>query len=165
MFASLQAYSTLILVGCIFAAVAGGYFYITNLQKSVAILEANNKELTSAVDKQKEYIDTMKKDIALGKQMQDALRKSVIANTNDLNALYKKFDVSSASGKPRDFGNVASKNPAAVAKIINKGDAEANRCLEIASGSPLTEKEKNAKRKSEINTVCPNLANPAYISE
>jgi len=36
------------------------------------------------------------------------------------------------------------------------------RCLEIASGSPLTDIERNAKLPSEINRECPNIANPNY---
>jgi hypothetical protein len=30
-------------------------------------------------------------------------------------------------------------------------------------GSPLTEKEENATKKSEINSECPSIANPNYI--
>jgi hypothetical protein len=34
--------------------------------------------------------------------------------------------------------------------------------LEIASGSPLTEKELAATKPSEINRECPAIANPNY---
>ena len=37
------------------------------------------------------------------------------------------------------------------------------RCVEIASGAPLTEKEKTATKKSEINSECPSIANPNYV--
>ena len=37
------------------------------------------------------------------------------------------------------------------------------RCLEIASGSPLTAQELAATKKSEANNECPDLANPNYI--
>ncbi len=37
------------------------------------------------------------------------------------------------------------------------------RCVEIAMGSPLTDKEKNATKKSEINSECPSIANPKYV--
>ena len=46
---------------------------------------------------------------------------------------------------------------------MNKGGDNAGRCIEIASGSPLTEKELNATKKSEINPECPSIANPNYI--
>ena len=39
-----------------------------------------------------------------------------------------------------------------------------DKAVEIAGGSPLTEKEINATKKSEINTECPSIANPNYES-
>ena len=50
-----------------------------------------------------------------------------------------------------------------IQRIINKASAAALRCVEISSGSPLTEKEINATKKSEINRECPSIANPNYI--
>ena len=50
-----------------------------------------------------------------------------------------------------------------IERIINKGGDNAARCLEIASGSPLTDKEKSATKKSEINQECPSIANPNYV--
>jgi hypothetical protein len=34
--------------------------------------------------------------------------------------------------------------------------------MEISMGAPLTEDEKNATKKSEINPECWNIANPSY---
>jgi hypothetical protein len=47
---------------------------------------------------------------------------------------------------------------------MNKGSVNAQRCIEIASGAELTEKEKNATKKSEINSECPSIANPNFIN-
>ena len=55
------------------------------------------------------------------------------------------------------------KKPGLTFEIINKGSTNANRCSEIAMGSPLTEKEKNATKKSENNSECPSIANPNYV--
>ena len=63
-----------------------------------------------------------------------------------------------------DFGKIALEKYKLVEKIINKGSDRATRCVEIAGGSPLTEKEINATKKSEINTECPSIANPNYES-
>ena len=63
----------------------------------------------------------------------------------------------------RDFGKLANEKPKLVEKIINKGSLRAGRCIEIAGGSPLTEKELLATKKSEINTECPSIANPNYV--
>ena len=50
-----------------------------------------------------------------------------------------------------------------IERITNGASALATRCIEIASGSPLTEAEKNATKKSEINSECPSIANPNYV--
>ena len=55
------------------------------------------------------------------------------------------------------------KKPKAIERITNAASDKATRCIEIASGSPLTEKEINATKKSEINTECPSIANPNYV--
>ena len=65
--------------------------------------------------------------------------------------------------KDRDIGKLAIEKSKVIERIINKASDKAARCMEIASGSPLTEEEKNATKKSEINTECPSLANPNYI--
>ena len=50
-----------------------------------------------------------------------------------------------------------------IEKIINNATDNSQRCFEILTGSPLTEKEKNASKKSEINPECPSIANPNYV--
>jgi hypothetical protein len=117
--------------------------------------------LDGAIKIQQTTIKNMEKDIALTRLAQESVRKGVQTNNNDLAKLREKFE-KNAKGEPRDFGAVAVKNPSLVTQSVNRGVQHANRCLEIASGAPLTEKEKNAKLKTEINTVCPGLANPSY---
>ena len=46
---------------------------------------------------------------------------------------------------------------------LEKKLQNANRCIEIATGSPLTEEELAATKKSQINGECPSLANPNYV--
>ena len=76
----------------------------------------------------------------------------------DLEDLDKRFNK-----KNRDFGKLAIEKTKAIERIMNKGGDNAARCIEIASGSPLTEKEINATKKSEINPECPSIANPNYV--
>jgi hypothetical protein len=54
--------------------------------------------------------------------------------------------------------------PESVERVINRASDNALRCVEIAMGAPLTEKEINAVLPSEINSECPSLANPNYVS-
>ena len=65
--------------------------------------------------------------------------------------------------KNRDVGKLAIAKTKSIERITNGASALATRCIEIASGSPLTEKEKNATKKSEINSECPSIANPNYV--
>ena len=68
-----------------------------------------------------------------------------------------------ASGKKRDMGALAVKRSKSIERIINKGSDQAVRCVIVAMGDPLTEKEKNATKKSQINSECPSIANPNYV--
>ena len=83
----------------------------------------------------------------------------VTALKNDLDDLDKRFNK-----KNRDIGKLAIQKPKPIERIINKGSVNANRCIEIASGAELTENEKNATKKSEINPECPSIANPSYVA-
>ena len=77
--------------------------------------------------------------------------------------LRNKFNKVNASGEKRDIGNLAEQKPKLMQRAINRGTKNALRCMEIAMGSPLTEKEKNAVKKSQINPECPDVANPNYV--
>jgi len=82
----------------------------------------------------------------------------VNALKKDLNDLDKRFNK-----KKRDIGKLAIDRTKAIERIVNKGSANATRCIEIAMGSPLTDEEIKATKKSEINPECPSIANPNYV--
>jgi len=75
----------------------------------------------------------------------------------------EKFNKVNASGERRDIGNLAVSKPKSIERIERKREQQRARCFEIAQGSPLTEKEINATKKSQINAECTNIANPNYI--
>ena len=97
----------------------------------------------------------------LSKILQANKKMNTLVNNlqKDINALDKRFNKGA-----RDFGKLAKEKPKLVEKLVNRGSVRAGRCIEIAGGSPLTEKEINATKKSEINTECPSIANPNYES-
>ena len=64
----------------------------------------------------------------------------VNALKKDINDLDKRFNKGG-----RDFGKVAKEKPKVIERIINKGSDNALRCLEIAMGAELTDKEKSYK--------------------
>jgi len=142
---------------------AGGVAYVMKLRADLAISEANNAKLESAVSDQKAVIEQQIKDVeAIRSAMaeQNALNEKLNASIKDLS---DKFNKINASGEKRDIGNLAEQKPKLMQRAINKGTKNALRCMEIAMGAELTEDEKNATKKSQINPECPDLANPSYV--
>ena len=153
----------LVMVGILVSSLAGAGLYVMKLRSDNAILKANQIKLEEAVSSQQEVIAQQKADfetiMAANKKLQvtrDILQK-------ELQNLDDKFNKTNASGKKRDIGDLAVNRPESVERVINRASDNALRCVEIAMGAPLTEKEINAVKPSEINSECPSLANPNYV--
>jgi hypothetical protein len=138
----------------------GGYFLI-NLKADLAIAQENSRKLEEGVRLQQEAMAQMKADQEKIKELNNELNTTIKLQNKDMENLKDRF-TTSASGEKRDFGKTAAQKPASLERAVNRGTVNALRCLEIASGSPLTEAEKNATKPSEINRECPSLANPNY---
>lgn len=148
----------LFFIGIIISAVIGAGAYVMKLQRDNAILKENAIKLESAVEEQKTLIENQKKDFEEILQANKKINELVNNLKKDLDDLDKRFNK-----KNRDIGKLAIERTGAIERVINKGADNATRCIEIASGSPLTEEEKNATKKSEINPECPSISNPNYI--
>ena len=147
----------------IMGGLAGGVTYVYKLKADLATSEANNAKLEDSVEEQKAVIAQQALDmdnIRSAMKEQAELSKRLNASIKDLR---NKFSKVNASGEKRDIGNLAEQKPKLMQRIINRGTKNALRCMEIAMGSPLTEKEKNAVKKSQINPECPDIANPSYL--
>jgi uncharacterized membrane-anchored protein YhcB (DUF1043 family) len=148
----------LVMVGIMLVGLTGGAAYVYKLKADNEVLKANQIKLEESINTQKEVIENQKKDFA---EILDANKKmnELVNNLKkDLDELDKRFNKGD-----RDIGKLAIEKDKVIERIINKASDKAARCMEIASGSPLTEEEKNATKKSEINAECPSLANPNYI--
>lgn len=145
------------------AGAGGAFMYVKNLKAENEILKLNNEKLESAVDEQQNLIEQQIADI---QQIQD-INKDLLENNRklveDLRVANEKFNKINAAGDRRDMGDLAFNRPKNVEYIERKRDTQRARCFEIAQGSPLTEEELNATKKSQINAECPNIANPNYI--
>ena len=138
--------------------IGGAVAYVYKLRADNAVLKANNVLLEQSVESQKEVIEQQKQDfktIIETNQKLTTLSNNLQKELNDLDKRFTKGD--------RDIGKTAIAKDKVIQRIINKASAAALRCVEISSGSPLTEKELNATKKSEINRECPSIANPNYI--
>ena len=148
----------LIMVGIMVTGLAGGVAYTYKLKADNEMLKANAIKMESAIDEQKTLIENQKKDFAEILEANKKINELFNNLKKDLDDLDKRF-----SKKDRDIGKLAIDRTKVIERIINKGSDNATRCIEIASGSPLTEEEKNATKKSEINPECPSISNPNYI--
>jgi len=148
----------LVMVGLLITGIAGAGMYVMKLRSDNAILKANQMKLEEAVSSQKELIANQKKDFQEILDANNKMNELVSVLKKDLDDLDKRFNK-----KNRDVGKLAIAKTESIERITNGASALAMRCVEIASGSPLTEKEIKATKKSEINRECPSIANPNYV--
>jgi DNA repair exonuclease SbcCD ATPase subunit len=134
---------------------AAGYWYYNDTQERIAILNENNAKLETAVQTNEQALaaqtaafQTMQKENA---KLQEEW-KSINDRNRALEDRLSRHDIG-ASGVAK---------PALTEKVLNNATKNAQRCLEIFSGSPLTEKELSATKPSEINPECWRTANPNF---
>ena len=130
------------------AGAGGGYLYINKLQKDNATLKSNQIKLESAVEDQKQVIEQQAEDFRKIRNTLDKLEEVNKKLEKD------KADLSKRLGK-HDIGNLAENKPKLVEKIINGASKSAARCVEIASGSPLTKEELNGTPNRECPSFWP----------
>jgi len=153
----------IVMIGIMLSGLAGGVAYVYKLKADNAILKENAIKLENAVSSQQAVIDQQKKDFDNILQANKELNALKLTLTKELEALDDKFNKTNASGKKRDIGDLAVNRPESVERVINRASDNAVRCVEIAMGAELTEKEINATKKSQINSECPSIANPNYV--
>ena len=159
MFGSIKIAMVLIML----AGAGGGFVYVKGLKADLATSEANNLKLEQSVESQKAVIEQQANDfkaILVANQELEKTNKTLAA---EFAALDKRFNKINGRGEVRDLGDLAVKRTKPIERVINNATKKAMRCVEIAMGAELTEKEKTATKKSEINSECPSIANPSYV--
>jgi len=159
MFSSIKIAMVLVML----AGAGGGVMYVKTLKSDLATSEANNAKLLDSVSEQQAVIEQQKRDFTAILEANKELEEKNRVLAKEFAALDERFNKINGKGEVRDIGKLAEERSKSVERVINSATKKAMRCVEIAMGSPLTEKEKNATKKSEINTECPSLANPNYI--
>ena len=138
----------LVLAIIVMIGAGGGYLYVNKLQKDNATLKTNQIKLESAVEDNNKVIEQQIEDINKIRNTLEIVeeeKKKLEKDKNDLNKRLGKHDI----------GNLAENKPGLVEKIINKASKNAQRCVEIASGSPLTEEELNGTPNRECPSFWP----------
>ena len=145
------------------AGAGGGVIYVKNLKADLATSEANNAKLETSINEQKAVIAQQAEDFKAILEANKKLEETNRTLKAEYDALDKRFNKINGKGEVRDIGKLAEEKAKLVERVINNASDKAMRCAEIAMGAPLTEKEKNATKKSEINSECPSIANPKYV--
>jgi len=156
--AAIRAIAALIIV----AIVALGLYYVSSMRADLAVSEENSKRLEQAVNTQKETIEQQRADAAAVVSANQAMARMIEKQNKEVLDLQDRFNKSSATGKPRNFGATAAENPEAIQRAVNRGSDAAFRCLELASGAEHTPAELAAVTPEAVNRECTELANPNY---
>ena len=124
-----------------------GYWYYQDSQKTITTLTENNAELQIGVELNEKTIETLRTDYQFAQNQIELLNQEnqEIRRNNQL--LIDRFSDS-------DIGIAASVKPELIERLINRGTVNAFRCLELLSGSRLTEQERNAENGKEFNQEC-----------
>lgn len=150
---------TLILVMVLIGA--GGLWYVTGLRADLAVSQENTRRMTEAVAQQQAAMAQMQAEQAQIRELNAKLNTQIALQNRDVENLRDRFQ-RDAAGNQRNLGATAAARPEALERAVNRGTVNALRCLEIASGAPLTAAELAATKPSEINRECPSIANPNY---
>jgi len=138
----------LILMVIMLAGAGGGYLYVKKLQKDNLTLKINQSKLETAIEDNNAVIEQQTLDLKL-------IRSTLSNLEEEKKKLQEDKDNLSNRLNKHDIGNLAENKPGLVEKIINKASDSAVRCMEIASGSPLTEEELNGSPNRECPSFWP----------
>jgi|TARA_B110000908_G_scaffold167180_1_gene219670 predicted nuclease with TOPRIM domain len=145
------------------ATAGGGFLHYKTVKADLETAKANNLLLEQSVEGQKAVIAQQENDFKSILAANATLQEQNKVLAAEFSALDERFNKINAQGEVRDIGKLAVERTKSIERVINGATKKAMRCVEIAMGSPLTEKEENATKKSEINSECPSIANPNYI--
>ena len=136
------------------------YWYYNDTQKKIATLHENNAKLETATKVQKQAIAEMEHQVELTAAIAKQTQEQLVESRKKIEVINNKFNKQSKLLGSRDIGKLAISKAKVITKIVDNASANILRCFEIVSGKPLTEKEKNAEKPSQLNSSCPDIANP-----
>jgi FtsZ-binding cell division protein ZapB len=125
-----------------------GYWYYTDTQERMAVLQQNNAKLEGAVQLNEATITAMQMDY-------DRLAATNEELNAEFNAIRRQNAVLADKLSKHDLGVLGASKPGLVERVIDNASSKAGRCFEIISGAELTEKELNAKDGKAFNSECP----------
>jgi len=134
----------------VLSMLGGGGFYINNLNEQLHTSQTNNAKLEQGIDNQKQVIEQLQQDVKHIQLINTELSAQNEKHRKDANDLRAKFS-------SRDLGVFITTEPDKAQTVINAATERALRCLELATGADLNERERNAKTPQEANRECPSF--------
>lgn len=137
----------------------GVYVYIDNTQNRIERLAQDVGTLQSAKDAQDKAIAAVKEANESMKLIAERIQNQQDSAAGAVAALDKKFNKITLDGK-RDLGRLAEARPDSIERIVNDGTDVVFRCMEISTGKPLTDKEKEEYDATGKIAKCPGTVLP-----
>lgn len=125
-----------------------GYWYYNDTQARMSILQENNAKLNTAIQISEQAVASLQENIQRANEQLKLVNQEFAAIRAQNNVLSEKL-------AKHDLAVLGAGKPGLVEKLVNRGSANAARCFELLSGSPLTDKEKEAKDGKSFNSECP----------
>ena len=124
------------------------YWYYNDTQKKMAKLIEEKAAIETASAVCKDTVSSLQKN-------QINLNNELTTINNNFVEIRKQNTVLAKKLEKHDIGVLAAAKPKLVGKIINNAVNKSTRCIELLSGAPLTDKEKNATSARSFNSECP----------
>lgn len=125
-----------------------GYWYYTDTQERMAILQENNAKLEIAVETNEQALESLQVNYASAQQELTSLNAAYVSIRRQNQQLADKL-------QEIDLTAAAISNADGIERAVNRGTENAGRCFELLSGAELTEREKTAKNDIAFNKECP----------
>ena len=133
----------------------GAWKYYQYTQEQIRIYAVNAATAELAQQESEAALESLHKDMA-------EIREQFATVSAEFEIAQSRVENLEEKLSEHDLGALAQAKPKLIEKIVDKGTKDVLRCYEILTGSPLTEKEIAATKKSQVNTTCSDVANPNY---
>lgn len=135
------------------------YFYYQDSQKKMLNMASDISSLQVTTEIQSKTIDSIVADAKTMKLISDNIQSVQKTSQQVVDNLAKTFRKMTLDGQ-RDIGNLAQARPDSIERIVNNGTDKVFRCLEISTGSPLTEEERKEYDETGKLRDCPGTVLP-----
>lgn len=135
------------------------YFYYTDTQNRLAQYAADIGTLKTATEEHGKTINQLLIDTGAMKIIAERIDEAQKISQQVVNDLQKTFRKMTIDG-PRDIGNLAQARPESIERIVNNGTDKVFRCMEISTGSILTEEERKEYDETGKIRNCPGTVIP-----